>query len=197
MGRGTHPMTVLKAARTTALSLAAVVCLALGAVTLVPAALGLRHYVIVGGSMSGTIDRGSVVFDREVPVASLRVGDVITYQPPVSAGAADSTGLVTHRIYAIHHAHGQRVFRTKGDANGSPDPWTFTLDQPAQAEVVGHVPYLGYALAALEIRPVRMVAIGVPALLVFVSILVGLFRDARDESREERALAAGTGVPGE
>jgi signal peptidase I len=185
-------MTALKAMRTAAVSLAAVVCLALGAVTLVPAVLGLHHYVIVGGSMTGTIDRGSVVFDEQALVSALHRGDVITYTPPARAGAADSTGLVTHRIFSIHKEGGHRVLRTKGDANRAPDPWTFTLDQPRQAKVVGHVPYLGYALAALEIRWVRMLAIGVPALLIAASVLFSLVRDARSECRaEEEALLFG------
>ena len=51
---------------------------------LLPAAFGLQRYVITGGSMDGTIDLGSVVFEEVVPVADLEVGDVITYQsrPP-------------------------------------------------------------------------------------------------------------------
>jgi signal peptidase len=178
-------MTALKAMRTAAVTLTAVVCLALGAVTFVPAALGLTHYVIVGGSMTGTIDRGSVVFDEQVPVGALRVGDVITYNPPARSGAADSTSLVTHRLVSIRAVRGHRVFRTEGDANQAPDPWTFTLDQPRQAKVVGHVPYVGYALAALEIRPVRMAAIGIPALLIAISILVGMIAEARAERRLE------------
>jgi signal peptidase I len=187
MGRGPHPMTALKAMRTAVVTLTAAVCLALGAVTFVPAALGLSHYVIVGGSMTGTIDRGSVAFDEQVPVSALQVGDVITYNPPLNAGAADSTGLVTHRIVSIRPAHGNPVFRTKGDANQAPDPWTFTLDQPTQARVVGHVPFVGYALAALEMRRVRMVLIGIPALLIVVSILTGMAREAREERRLEAA----------
>lgn len=186
-------MTAWKAIRTAAVSSAAAVCLVLGLVTLVPAALGLDHYVIVGGSMTGTIERGSVVFDEQVPVNTLRRGDVITYTPPVQASSADATGLVTHRIFSIHVANGHRVFRTKGDANQSPDPWTFTLDQPRQAKVVGHVPYVGYALAALEIRGVRFLLIGVPALLVAISVLVGLAREARSERRlEDEALLFGS-----
>jgi signal peptidase len=174
-------MTILKALQTTAISMAAVVCVALGAVTLAPAALGLQHYVIVSGSMTGTYDQGSVVFDEQVPVRALHVGDVITYTPPASEPAAHATGLVTHRIFSIKQAKGPEVFRTKGDANQSPDPWTFTLDQPTQARVVGNVPYVGYPLAALEIRWVRMVAIGVPALLIAISVLVGMVTEARDE----------------
>ncbi len=32
--------------------------------------------------MTGTYDRGSIVYDRPVPVSSLKVGDPITYDPP-------------------------------------------------------------------------------------------------------------------
>jgi signal peptidase I len=180
-------MTVLKAMRTAAVVAAAAVCVALGAVTLAPAALGLQHYVIVSGSMTGTYDRGSVVFDEQVPVHTLRVGDVITYSPPASVPAAHATGLVTHRIFSITQAGGRQRLRTKGDANASPDPWTFTLDQPTQARVVGGVPFVGYALAALSIRWVRMLLIGVPALFVALAVLVGLVRDARAERRLEEA----------
>ena len=193
MGLSTHPLTALKALRMTATSVVAVVCIALGAATIVPAALGLQHYVIVGGSMTGTIDRGSVVFDEAVPVGALRVGDVITYTPPEKA---DSTPFVTHRIASIKRARGGvRLFQTKGDANAAPDPWHFTLDQPTQAKVVGHVPYLGFAFAALEIRWVRMIAIGIPALLIAISVLIGLVREAREEElREYEAEMASGGV---
>jgi signal peptidase I len=178
----------LKAIRTTAIAVVAVVCFALAAVTAVPAALGLEHYVIVGGSMDGTIDRGSVVFEEAVPTGALRVGDVITYSPP---SGADSTPLVTHRIVSIHTVPGgKRLFRTKGDANAAADPWHFSLDQPTQAKVVGHVPFVGYALAALEIRRVRMLAIGIPALLIAISALAGLVRDAREERQIETELDA-------
>lgn len=186
-------MTALKATRTVAVSMAAAVCLALGAVTLVPAALGLDHYVIVSGSMTGTYDRGSVVFDEQVPVAALRRGDVITYDPPGMTAAEHGTGLLTHRIFSIDRSHGREVLRTKGDANRAPDPWTFTLAQPRQAKVVGHVPFVGYALAALQIRWVRMLAIGIPALLIAISVLAGMVAEARQERRlEEAALFAGS-----
>jgi signal peptidase I len=177
-------VTALKALRTAVVSLTAVVCLALAAVTFLPPALGLEHYAIVGGSMDGTIDRGSVVFDEEVPVAALQRGDVITYTPPSDAM---TTERITHRIVSIHSVREAKIFRTRGDANQSPDPWTFTLDQPRQARVVGHVPYLGYVLAALEIRPLRMALIGIPALLIAISVLAGMVGDAREERRLEEA----------
>jgi signal peptidase len=165
---------------------------ALAALMLVPALLGYQRYVITGGSMTGTYDRGSLVFDRAVPTAQLREGDVITFRPPPSAGIAHS-GLVTHRIAKVTHGHsGAPVFRTKGDANAVADPYAFSLHRQTQARVAFHVPYVGYVFAALGIRWVRMLVIGLPALLVALSVLAGLWRDA---GQELRSRGAATEVP--
>ena len=161
------------------------------AVTLLPALLGYERYVITGGSMEGAYDRGSIVYAEVVPVDELRVGDVITYEPPPAAGVE---GLVTHRIVSIDaDRRGRPVLRTKGDANAARDPWRFRLEQPEQARAVAGIPFIGYAVAALSIRELRVAVIGVPALLLAVALLVGLWREAGAEARQ----AAGGSVPGE
>src|SRR5215213_4055967 len=120
-----------------------------GLLLVMPAALGWQRYVITSGSMTGTYDRGSLVLDEVVPVADLRVGDVITYMPP----ARDH--LITHRIAWIgKDGSGARVFRTKGDANPVADPWTFRLDNATQARVRVGVPYAGHVLSAPARRDV-------------------------------------------
>jgi signal peptidase I len=145
--------------------------LALGLCVLVPALLGFQRYVITSGSMTGTYDRGSLVFDRVVPTSTLKAGDVITFRPP------GQTGLVTHRIVSVRSVRGQRVLRTKGDANREPDVWgPFALHGAEQARVAFHIPYVGYALGALSRRRVRMVVIGLPALLIALATLAGLRR---------------------
>jgi signal peptidase len=155
---------------------------ALAAIVLVPALLGFERYVITSGSMTGTYDRGSLLYDRVVPTSTLKVGDVITYDPPQGA-----PGLVTHRIASIAVGRdGTRVYRTKGDANPAADPWTFTLNGRTQAKAAFHLPYAGFALAALSDRRVRMIIIGIPALLVAISVLAGLWRDAGDAAAEAR-----------
>ena len=145
--------------------------LALGLCVLVPALLGFQRYVISGGSMTGTYDRGSLVFDRVVATSALRVGDVITFRPPGQAG------LVTHRIVSLRTQRGERVLRTRGDANRVADPWNpFALHGGKQARVAFHIPYVGYALGALSERKVRMAVIGLPALLIALVTLAGLWR---------------------
>jgi signal peptidase len=160
---------------------------ALAGMVLIPAALGYERYVITSGSMSGTYDRGSLVYAEKVPTADLRVGDVITYTPPRSAG---HSGALTHRIVWIGKDRGGgSAFRTKGDANPIADPWRFTLARPTEPRVAFGVPYLGYVLSALAIREARMLLVGIPALLVAIGILAGLWRAAGAELRRREATA--------
>jgi signal peptidase I len=168
------------------------VCLSLAGLMLLPGLLGYQRYVITSGSMTGTYDRGSIVFDDVVPVSDLRVGDAITYTPPPGFGPS---GRITHRIVWIgSDQFNRQALRTQGDANESADPWTFTLDGQTQARVAFHVPYVGYVLSALAIRQARMLLIGLPALLIAVAIVLGFRRDVRKAAvaMEARSSAAVT-----
>lgn len=145
-------------------NLALVLVALLAAAYVLPSALGYERYVITGGSMDGTYDKGSVVFEKPVPAAELEVGDVITYLPPASSGV---TTLVTHRIVEIgNDPQGREVLHTQGDANPHPDPWRFSLDSADQPVVTHSVPYVGHAVIALADRETRMLLIGLPAALI-------------------------------
>ena len=125
----------------------------IAALMVLPALFGLQRYVIVSGSMHPDIPTGSVVYDEVVPVADLVVGDVITFVPPPEFGVDEP---VTHRIIEIttapadSSAAGQLMFRTKGDANESPDAWEMVLDDDEQARVKYVLPYVGYVYLFLS-----------------------------------------------
>jgi signal peptidase I len=144
---------------------------------LVPTLFGYERYVITGGSMSGAFEKGSIAFEKQVPVGDLRVGDVITYMPPPDSGVPN---LVTHRIHSVAPAEGGGVlYVTKGDANAAPDPWKFQLTEDTQPVVQQTVPLVGYAFIALADRDTRMLLIGGPAVLVALMALVELARGLR------------------
>jgi signal peptidase I len=141
--------------------------------TLVPGLAGYQRYVLVGGSMEPTIHRGSLVFDRVVPITQLRVGDVITYVRP------GTDAPVTHRIIREERdPRGARVFRTQGDANRHPDLQPFTLDRPAQARVAFSVPYVGYVFMLLASQQARLFLLVLPAIALALFMLARLWRDA-------------------
>jgi signal peptidase I len=164
------------------INVVALAVLLLAAPMVVADVLGYERYVITGGSMSGTIERGSLVFERPVPIDRLRVGDVITYQPPAESGL---TNLVTHRIHSIEHTETGAVLRTKGDANADPDQWRFQLDGPSQPRVEVAVPHAGYVFVFLGDRSNRLLVIGLPAVAIALLSLRELIRALR-RPREPR-----------
>ena len=175
---------VLHTARRAGTAVGWIVVIAGALLLLVPVLLGLERYVIVGGSMEPTIHKGSVVFDEDVPVDQLSVGDVITYVPPPETGV---TQLVTHRIVRIRvDDSGARWFRTKGDANAAADPWRFELGAERQNRVRAAVPFVGYGLTWLSVPRNRMLLIGIPAAVVALRAL----RDLLGFRRPARPVAA-------
>lgn len=167
--------------------------LALGAVVLVslamllPGLIGMQRYVITTGSMTGTYDVGTLVFDRAVPARDLRVGDVITYLPPASSGVDH---LVTHRLVSVRTHAGHTTYRTRGDANPASDPWTFELSTDRQPRVAFAAPYVGRIFIALSDAATRRLVIGGPALLVGLLALrelVSALRTGRDSDPDGNA----------
>lgn len=154
--------------RRAAVSLAIGASIVWGLCGLVPAALGFERHVVMRNSMTGTIDRGSIVFTEQVPVAELGVGDVITFRPAAGGYAGE---LLAHRIVAENRHRGETSFRTQGDANPSRDPGPLVLDGPTQARTVFSVPYAGYVTSALSSPWVRTAVIGATVLVVALLVL--------------------------
>ncbi|GAB2445935.1 hypothetical protein GCM10027062_28700 [Nocardioides hungaricus] len=148
---------------------------------LLPIGLGLQRYVMTGDSMAGdrpdSVARGTVVFERAVPVGDLRVGDVITYRPPPSAGR---DGIVTHRIVEIT----PQGIRTQGDARPAPDPWVFEPQGPVVPRVVFALPYVGYAYLVLADPLLWLLAAGVVGLVMLA---------VTGAARRQKPTAAATG----
>jgi signal peptidase I len=169
------------------------VCMDIGMVAIFVAALvllllplfGLRLYLITGASMAGAIDKGALILDRTVPVSSLEVGDVITFRPP---GRSEQ---VTHRIVSMERlTDGTPAFRTKGDANPVSDPWQVTFDHPKQAVYVSQVPYVGYAIAAINLPVTRRVLFGGAVLVLGSWALFQLCGKAGKRQRRRRMTSA-------
>ena len=167
------------------LNLVMFVLFAVAGVMLLPAVLGYHRYIILTGSMTGTYDPGSLVFDKPVPTSSLKVGDPITYAPP--PGASPNHKLVTHRIYKIFPGpNGRPAYQTKGDANPAPDVWKFQLPQATQDEVKFHLPYVGYIFEFLSVREFRTALIGLPALGMALWMIFGMWKDGGEVVKRRR-----------
>jgi signal peptidase I len=102
--------------------------------------------VVLTGSMTGTIDQGSVVLIEKVRTdevfSAVRIGDVICFR--------SRNVEIIHRVVEFRqNAAGERLYITKGDANTSRDV------APVEAEQVmgitrGFIPYLGYPVVMVR-----------------------------------------------
>ncbi len=167
-----------------ALLLAAAIALLVIAV-LVPMAAGGRAYTVLTGSMSPALEPGSLAMVKPVDTEDIGVGSVITYQLE-----SDKPEVVTHRVVTMGlREDGSPVFRTKGDANATPDAaWV----RPVQ--VVGSVwyavPYVGRLNSLMNPQHrdllVRAIAVSLLAYGLFELLLAARERLARRTRRSRR-----------
>ena len=122
---------------------------------------GFRAVAVYSGSMEPQLNVGAVAFVQPVDSAEIRAGDVVTFQDPRTPGR-----LITHRVVERFTHEGELVYRTKGDANASVDPWTVEL--PGQVgRLAFDLPLAGYALIYAKTREVRTALI-----LLFAGVLL-------------------------
>ena len=141
-------------ARRTVTIVAASLLLVLIAAAATFAATGGHWFVVRTPSMGTAAPVGTLVLTRPTTVADLQVGDVVAFHP------TDARQLTyTHRIVAIT---GDAI-QTRGDINGSTDPWK-TTDTELVGKAVTIAPGVGYLARAL------------PLLLVGGLLVIGLTR---------------------
>jgi len=109
-------------------------------VSLAPRLLGYSSVVVYGGSMADSVPIGSIAVTEEVSTEDVGVGDVIVFHPPTTS---PNPSTLMHRVVSVREEDGQRLFRTKGDANATPDPWEMGIEGRG-SRVVYSVPYVGY-----------------------------------------------------
>ncbi|MGO1973246.1 MAG: signal peptidase I [Propionibacteriaceae bacterium] len=147
-----------------------------------PRVVGGQAYTVLSGSMQPTLAPGALVVVRPVPVEQVATGEMITYQ--LESGRA---AVVTHRVVSIGYAADGTVrLRTRGDANGAPDP------EPVRAEQVRgvvwySVPWLGHVNTLVR-GDQRTILLG-----LVVATLVGyaavMFVSAARDRRRVRAVS--------
>lgn len=150
---------------------------ALVAAVLLPRLAGATPYTVLTGSMRPQMPPGTLVVVRPRSTDAIGVGDVVTFQ--LRSGQPD---VVTHRVIAQgYDGTGERVFRTRGDANPAPDvAWVRAVQIRGTAWY--HVPWLGYLSVALT-GAQRGTLIWIVALLLIGYAALMWLSAARDRAR--------------
>jgi signal peptidase I len=143
---------------------------------------------VLSGSMRPTFQPGDLVASWRVPVASLRVGDVIAFVPPGKSYREE------HRIVRLTRSRPAgadsvlTTVTTRGDANhGLTDPWgRITLRGTSAYRLVAIIPKLGWAsqLRRGIVLPLLLVGAG---LLFVLSAVASLSRELPGIGRRRAA----------
>ncbi|MGB4076106.1 MAG: signal peptidase I [Minisyncoccia bacterium] len=160
------------------IGLAGVMTLFLASVLPIPGQVELK--IVKSGSMEPAIATGGIVVIQ--PSDSYGVGDVITFGEDTAVQVP-----TTHRIVRAYQEQGRTYFETKGDANEEAD-----TEPVAARDVIGtvlfSVPYVGYLLDFAKQPLGFALMVGVPATLIILYELLGIFEELRNSrrSRKER-----------
>lgn len=154
---------------------------------------------VQSGSMEPAIPTHSLVFVEEVPAEDVAVGDVITFQTPVSGRR------VTHRVVDRHRQAGKWYFETKGDANPSADDWRresgltdetttvngvttkktytkgVTYGKHPAVRHVWSVPHLGHLIELTDMKTARTIVMYGSLVLLGLILLLRIWRPAERE----------------
>ncbi|MCR6623002.1 MAG: signal peptidase I [archaeon YNP-LCB-024-027] len=121
--------------------------------------------VVASGSMEPTLNVGDVIIIRGVNPEDLKVGDIIVFNPPQPY----YNGVPwVHRIISIQKIGNEIYFRTRGDANAYPDPFTLTKSNIVGV-MIGKIPYLG--LISLNLWQWLIPAIVIMAIIIVLKII--------------------------
>ncbi len=144
---------------------------------------GARGYSVASNSMSPKLNKGDVVFVKEIPFEELKKGDIVTVAFKVNDGTT-----YTHRIIEIDYD--KKEIRTAGDATGLEDYEGATAEQ-IKGRVWFSVPVLGYlSLMLTNVNYAAVIGIAVLVLMA-VSFVVSRFyknktRGDKNEHSEEK-----------
>jgi signal peptidase len=150
-----------------------VVCalaLTLLAALLLGTAAGYRPLIDHSGSMRPTIRAGDLLITHAVPAASLRVGQIVSFDDPDLGGK-----LVTHRVVAIQPAGGRIDFLTRGDANSASESWS-AARHASVGRMIVQIPGLGRAVAWMADTWARTALLTLVALVLSTALLRRIWR---------------------
>jgi signal peptidase len=144
---------------------------------------GWRVDAVISGSMEPELPTGAIVVTRPVTPESIEIGDVITFHSSATGNIP-----ITHRVIEIGE-NSPAVFRTKGDAAETRDPFTVPASNVI-GKVCFSIPCAGSVISFLKTRTGFYSAIVIPTiilLILYFRMMILEFRKNRIKKAREAA----------
>lgn len=121
-----------------------------------PEIFNYKMYYVESGSMSPTIEVGSLIVVAEKEAENINISDIVTFK-------TENGTVVTHRLVDIINDGTDYVMR--GDANSTNDPVTLKKENIIGSVALA-IPYLGFFLSVLRTKQ------GIVGLVIVTSIII-------------------------
>lgn len=135
-------------------------------------------------SMAPVLNRGDLAIASDVPIASVKNGDLIAVPNPKS-----DSQIVAHRVVGTPSALGAHNFQTMGDNNPSPEAFT-TADQ-VMGKINYRIPLLGNVINFVSWTSVIITTLAVAALAIGAIELRMLWHRHKDQQLEQSYMLFG------
>ena len=142
----------------------------------IPDFFGIKPFIVVTGSMEGTIDGGDLIITKVVEPEALEVGDIIAY--------SIDTSVITHRIIEKTEVDGQPAFVTKGDANNTEDQDPVIYDQ-VESIYLFRIAGLGNVAMFMQTPVGMLVFIGIPLCCFILYDIIRRRLQAKKDSKKD------------
>ena len=131
-------------------------------------------YTIISPSMEKTLNIYDVIVNVKIKNQNdIKVGDIITF---ISTSTSSKGMTITHRVIEISEdENGNKLFKTKGDNNTSPDPKPATFENII-GKVLFKIPQLGRLQSILTTKWGWLILVVVPAFIIILYDILKLLR---------------------
>lgn len=142
--------------------LVSIMVIVISALLLAIIGMGWKMGTVVSGSMLPVLHVGEFAVAQPTDPGTIKEGDIIAFKAP-----DEPDTVITHRVVGVVNKGDSVAFRTKGDANSSPDGFLVPADN-LEGKIVFHVPYFGYLIGWSRTPLGLAVLIGIPTAIIIV-----------------------------
>lgn len=132
-----------------------------------PSVFGYKNFIVLSGSMEPTLNVGDIVFVKKD--TDIKVDDIIAFRI--------ENGVVTHRVIEIIEKDGEKLYKTKGDANNTADDEFIRLSD-IEGKYSFKIWYIGNIILFLKTKT----GIGLLIAILMLSLFLGITK--KEESKE-------------
>lgn len=139
-------------------------------------------FIVQSGSMEPGIKTGSLVLVSKKN--SYQSGEIITYRNKTGKGDLNKNLTTTHRIVDIVNFEGESSYRTKGDANLTPEE-NLVTNEEIVGKVVWILPFIGYIISFAKTRNGLIFLIIIPATIIIYNEVISIIDELKKLTRKK------------